>query len=287
MLKRLIMLVLLVLFVPSTLAATSLPVDFSGGPAPLVEGWLSENEYKDDAIHVTIERGRYMETNYVLARITIAHPSQLRTALAGKRFADGKSTLAMTIANRENAVFAINGDDFGLRRGSFTWRQGVKYRENPENGRDVMILDDKGDMHFLLNTQRKEPQAFEGVIVNAFSFGPALVVDGVQQSGFQDLGFGVNKSAQRMCFAQTGPLSYLCLTSEGPEDKASTGLKLSEFADLVASFPEVKQAYNLDGGTTATMVLGGKKVNAPGNPKTRWVNDIIYFATLGQEEKKN
>jgi exopolysaccharide biosynthesis protein len=39
-------------------------------------------------------------------------------------------------------------------------------------------------------------------------------------------------------------------------------------------------AYNLDGGSSANVSLGGEKVNSLSNPKRRAVGDIIYFATL-------
>ena len=42
-------------------------------------------------------------------------------------------------------------------------------------------------------------------------------------------------------------------------------------------------AYNLDGGSSSTMVFKEKKINAPTNPKVRYLCDIIYFASAWQE----
>ena len=39
-------------------------------------------------------------------------------------------------------------------------------------------------------------------------------------------------------------------------------------------------AYNLDGGSSCTVVLNNEKINSPSNPKRREVGDCIYFATL-------
>lgn len=39
-------------------------------------------------------------------------------------------------------------------------------------------------------------------------------------------------------------------------------------------------AYNLDGGSSSSVVLGGKKINALSTGKIRPVGDCIYFATL-------
>ena len=41
----------------------------------------------------------------------------------------------------------------------------------------------------------------------------------------------------------------------------------------------VKHAYNLDGGNSATLMLGDQRINDPDH-KFRRVGDMIYFATL-------
>jgi exopolysaccharide biosynthesis protein len=93
-----------------------------------------------------------------------------------------------------------------------------------------------------------------------------------------------DRAAQRMCLAQLGPLEYMCISSEGPEDPGSTGLTLEQFAELVASFEGVTNAYNLDGGSSSTMVFNRDKVNSPNNPKRRPLKDIIYFASAYQPD---
>ena len=90
-----------------------------------------------------------------------------------------------------------------------------------------------------------------------------------------------------MCIAQVGPLDYLCIYTEGPEDTGSTGLPLDQFADFVASFEGVQNAYNLDGGVTTWMVFkqgtnSYAKINGT-NPKKRPIADILYFVTAWQE----
>ena len=94
-----------------------------------------------------------------------------------------------------------------------------------------------------------------------------------------------------MAICQTGPLEYLMVTCEGPENKGSVGLTLDQFIDLISSMPDVKTAYNLDGGSSAAMVfrLGGKnwrKINATSSPKVRPLKDIIYFVSAWQREEE-
>ena len=86
-----------------------------------------------------------------------------------------------------------------------------------------------------------------------------------------------------MAICQTGPLEYLLITSEGPEDLPDkNGLTMDQFVELVASFPDIKNAYNLDGGSSSTMIFRkGKeywaKINGNGSKK-RSIRDIIYCA---------
>jgi exopolysaccharide biosynthesis protein len=148
-----------------------------------------------------------------------------------------------------------------------------------------------GDMHVILAPQKQDMIDFKAQleaegrsIVNGYTFGPALVVNGERQTGFVDMDNAADRAAQRMCLAQIGPLEYLCISSEGPEDPGSTGLTMEQFSQLVASFEGVINAYNLDGGSSSTMVFNKDKVNSPNNPKRRPLKDIIYFASAWKPE---
>jgi exopolysaccharide biosynthesis protein len=84
-----------------------------------------------------------------------------------------------------------------------------------------------------------------------------------------------------MVIGQTGPLEYLILCSEGPEsqDFPNQGFSLPQMAKLCVAFG-MTNAYNMDGGSSANVSLGGIKINSLSNPKRRAIGDIIYFATL-------
>ena len=82
-----------------------------------------------------------------------------------------------------------------------------------------------------------------------------------------------------MGIGQIGPLEYICVATEGPENKDSDGLTIPEFAQLMKDLGAV-QAYNLDGGSSSAMMLNGKKINALSSRKLRPICDILYFSTL-------
>ncbi len=255
------------------------------------DGYDLENmTYEDPSISVKIERGRIYDTNYVTARVKIANATQLRSTMAGSYYSPS-TTLGASMAKRVHAALAINGDYFSARRGSgYTNRMGKEYKNKCNATYDVLIIDDQGDLHILKAPTKEDVETLKAQltaegrsVVNGYTFGPGLVIDGVKQTGFVNMDNAAHKSAQRMCLAQIGPLEYICICSEGPEDPGSVGLNLEQFAELVASF-NVQNAYNLDGGSSATMVFDNKKINSPRNPKRRPLNDIIYFASAWQPE---
>ena len=86
-----------------------------------------------------------------------------------------------------------------------------------------------------------------------------------------------------MVLAQLGPLSYLCVATEGPENTGSVGLTLDEIAAFMDGL-DCQIAYNLDGGSSSTMVLNNEKINALSTGKIRSIGDIVYFATLVPNE---
>ena len=61
-----------------------LPIDKSPGYAPDPNGYLSDREYRDDSIAVRIVEGRAYDTTYLVAYVTVADASQIRTTVAGR-----------------------------------------------------------------------------------------------------------------------------------------------------------------------------------------------------------
>ncbi len=58
---------------------------------------------------------------------------------------------------------------------------------------------------------------------------------------------------------------------------ASEGVTLAEFADIMVEI-DAQQAYNLDGGNSATLAFNGQVYNDKPQAE-RSVTDIIYFAS--------
>ncbi len=278
-------------------------------------GGKNPTGYADPSITVNIGKGRIYKTNYVYARVKIANPLQIRTASAEESLASVKTVLGSKLASRVKAVVAVNGvleaDKSSGSNVAFVHapikRQGVWMRpaENTTEDKlaswrdndvlDTLVIDSQGDMKILSadtwGDMYDQIVAMGDDAVNVITFGPALVVDGEPQYGERRMNISANKVAQRMAICQTGPLEYLLITSEGPDDPDSEGLKLDQFVELIASFPGVQTAYNLDGGSSSTLIFrkgdtNWAKINAPKNPKKRPLRDIIYFADAWIPKKK-
>jgi len=264
-------------------AEEPLPIDSSPGYEPDPDAYLADGAgYQDASISVLVTMDRAYDTDIMLVTIRIADPSQIRTAMSSY-YGSTSTDFGYTMAKHNNAVLAINGDFFSIHNSGYLVRQGKLYRNLPDGDTDVLVIDENGDFHIFLDATREALSAFTGTVINSFSFGPALVVDGVRATDLSKEEAAPQKLAHRICIAQTGPLSYLCVATEGPENEGSLGLTLEQFADYVTAQGCIN-AYNLDGGSSSTVVLNNKKINSLSTNKMRQLSDIIYFATATPSE---
>lgn len=306
----LLMMMLLPIFAAAeTMELEPLPMDnFTIGPRPKDENYLSDTEYADESISVKIYRGRYADSDYVYAHVKIAHPSQLRTAPAAIMYNKPEKTSfhysstgwGKYIARDANAVIAINGDYYTMKDAcDIVLRQSTQYRNVADGIRDILIIDKNGDFSYKKNILRADYNAYyeehKDEMYQVLCFGPVLVENGVNviaedyYNGF----IGADKPTQRSAIAQLGPLEYVLITSYGPQSKNNKGMTIYEFAqacELIGkelSEDGFKLAFNLDGGNSATMAfklrnkngnLEYTKINCP--EIERHLSDIIYFATL-------
>ena len=284
----LIMTVLLCLTLPALGEAVKLPVDLSGGMPYSLDNCVAENVYEDESLRIEIWEDMVDKTRVHLARVTIADPSQLRTAPAYD-FSRDQTAPTTTIAQRVNAVLAINGDYYSYQatRGGYMIRQGQMYINKPIKGRDVLVIAGNGDFYIEreINDETLAKYDALGGIVNSFNFGPGIIIDGELCDRFKSVYNMAEDKAARACICQVerGKLEYLCVVSEGTDDSKGGGLTLKEFTDYVATLG-VQNAYNLDGGNSSALIYLGEKINAKANPRHRPLSDIIYFASAVEAE---
>jgi len=273
----------------------------------IFSGKESPTGYADPSITVNIGKGRIHGTNFHYARVKIANPYQIRTMMSTETISEVKTVMGATLAKRVKAVVALNGvleadkssggnvsfvhapvmrQGVWLRPGATTSAEKIESWRNEETP-DTLVINSSGDLVVLESDTwgniYDQILAMGDDAVNVITFGPALVLNGEARYGYASMKISATKPAQRAAICQTGPLEYLLITSDSPESSNNKGLKLDQFVELIETyFPEVQTAYNLDGGTSATLVFrkGSEtwaKINSPGGKK-RQIRDIIYFA---------
>ena len=286
--KLLLMLLCLLLILPVMAEDYSLPIDFSGGYKPNPAGY-TETTYEDASLSVRMEKRDVDGVRYDIAWIKVASPTQLRTAIAGKPneiIAEKPGRMARKV----NAVVAINGDFYVQRKDGLIYRQGQAFRYAPNPEKDILIIDDQGDLHVFLNgeNQTSELLAFMQsgrTIVNAFTFGPAIVKDG-QAIPIPDTyltRFDSAVRAPRTVIAQVGPLEYVFVEAEG-RVAHSKGVTTDQMGEFMVSLG-VQTAYCMDGGNSSIMLFGGKYFDSNYAASEREQSDIIYVCSAVPSEE--
>lgn len=266
-------------------AEAALPLTGAAPYPPVASAFGADGcSYDDGTLSIRIEKTVAFDTNVYYTYVRLSDPSQLRTALAAD-YPSKTVRPVKDIAKENNAVLAINGDYFSYHRTGVVVRGGKVLREQPVATRDTLIIDAEGNFTILTKNTRKEWEAYRDSAVHAFCFGPGLVINGeVQKFKAGDkVSCGAPTKAQRLTICQLDTLSYLIIATEGPEQEGQAGLTIAELTELIVA-AGAKQAYNLDGGSSVTLLLGDQRINAP-ESKNRNVGDIIYFATLVSPEE--
>ncbi len=272
---------LLLLMMPCLSLADALPTEGPAPYPPVVSAYTEDlMGYDDGSLKIRIVEDMAFDTKIYYIYVTMTDATQIRTATAGDPRST-KSAKAAEMAVHNNAVLAVNGDFYSGHHSGVSIRQGKLVRNKPVSSRDALFIDENADLHILPSLTAADLEDFQTKheIREAFCFGPGLIIDGVKQEFDYRLknSCGYPTKAQRMIMCQTGPLEYLFLATEGPEQN-QPGLSVPECMTLLEAHGGIQQAYNLDGGNSVSIIMNGEKLNAR-DFKTREIGDIIYFAT--------
>ena len=281
--KRLIFSLAVILTILSVLTAFAEETNYEL-PISLTPGYeenpacYTEDGYEDDSLTVRMEKRRLDDLTVNIAWITVKSPTQFRTAIVGK---PGNRVEAKpgNLVRKCNAVVAVNGDMYTRRQGML-YRMGVALKQTESPDKDSLFIDENGDFHMFINSDPAEMVAYLQTghqMINTFSFGPAMVVDGVVQTIRDDYWFECLARAPRIVIAQVDTLSYVFVQAEG-RSQQSRGFTMQQMADFMGTLG-VKHAYNLDGGNSAIMFFGGKYYDSHYSDIERPTSDIVYVCT--------
>lgn len=248
-------------------------------------------KYTDHNIHIDIKtevvktqhlkKPELRDTKVYSADIYLRDLSHLATALAKDSFGENITEKTSKIAERNGAVFAINGDTYGAQTEGYVLRNGLMLRENKKPGNEDLVIYRDGSFDTFYEEDFTLKQIADKGAYQVFSFGPALVKDGKRavEEG-DEVAIFSDKGNQRVSIGMVSPLHYVVAVCDG-RLKESYGMQLFEMADYMIGLG-AKVAYNLDGGGSSSFVFNGELMNKPTTNgdriEERGVSDIVYFA---------
>ena len=234
--------------------------------------------YSDSKSKITVTQYRAYDSNIYVADVKVTDGTSILSAFANNTYGRNITDTTSDMAEENNAVLAINGDYYGARQSGYVIRNGVVYRNQGNNGEDMVISKD-GTLSFISESDTTTDSLIQKQAWQVLSFGPVLVENGqIAVTENDEVGMAM-ASNPRTAIGTVAKNHYLFVVSDGRTSE-SAGLSLYELANFMKSLGATN-VYNLDGGGSSTMVFPGEVVNNPttngNNISERAVSDILYI----------
>ena len=224
---------------------------------------------------------------FTFSEVKLMHPSQFRRYLSGGEFGSGQLSKTTEMSKSVNAVVACSADYYSYRHKGVVVANGTTYRANKAVG-DLCFVDYDGNLILergleLVDIETAQAYVDEHNINFSLAFGPILVKDGEYVCPKGYLLGEVHEPFPRAAIMQMGNLHYMFGCSN-IEKKFYKSLTMTEFAECIYT-TGCRQAYALDGGQTATVVMDNALFNNVNYGSERLISDMIYFATAKPAEE--
>lgn len=242
--------------------------------------------YADETIMFVSWKEIFEDHYCAFAEVFVADGSQFRRKLAEDTYGSAVQKAASQLANEANAVIAMNGDYYKFRTEGVTVYNRELYRFKPYK-LELCHIDSNGDLKFtyageLEDEDMARKYVQDNDVLFTLAFGPVLVADGVKRDTAGGYLLGqVHENYSRSAIGQIGEHHYLLMNLNYGYN--TQGATIGETANIMYD-KGCRQAYALDGGQTAEMVIDNKVYNAIDYGNERMVSDIIYFATALPED---
>lgn len=238
----------------------------------------TDTKYEDEYMTITLKEYYENDTKIYVADVELKDSSLLKTAFAKSSYGKNITEKTSTIAQRVNAILAINGDYYGVQEKGYVLRNGVIYRSSAVSNKEDLVIYEDGSFEIINESDITLEELLENGAYNVLSFGPALIEDKkISVSENDEVGKAM-ASNPRTAIGILSDNHYVFVVSDGRTSE-SEGLSLYELAEFMDSLGCIT-AYNLDGGGSSTMYFNGKVVNNPttnGNKiSERSISDIVY-----------
>ena len=222
------------------------------------------------------------------SEVYISDPSQFRRKLSQDTFGSPIQKYASELSKETNAVIAMNGDFYKFRAEGVTVYQRNLYRFNP-HALELCHINSNGDLLFTYAGELPDKESAEQYIKDndvlfTLAFGPVLIANGEPHESANNYLLGqVTERYSRSVLARGEPCHYLLMTINHGSGLPTT--TVTETREIMMQ-KGVRDAYVLDGGQTAEIIMQHKVLNYVDFGSERAVSDILYFVTALPEEEK-
>lgn len=193
--------------------------------------------------------------------LIVNDPSRVKLASSPRIGTVGATTSQIVEAN--DAVGGINAGGFaddalgtGGKPAGLVIEDGVLKYGNKYQNYSIVGMDNENRMIVSNSMNYTKMQSMN--LRSAVSFGPVIIINGQPTIRSGDGGWGIQP---RSAIAQKKDGTILMLVIDGRQ-KGSLGATLKNVQDIFLQYGAYN-AFNLDGGASATMVYDGKVVNTP------------------------
>ncbi len=272
---------------------------YRGDPAGafLADGKLMSEPVSNRAAVGFIRRGSTTEIIFGHLKFT----GFIKTSRGGQRAVDGINRLReadeiiiYTPEFHRTTLTTPNGVEVIVRRGRVVERRdGLGSSRIPDDGYVISAAGEAGEWarknftpgaraQFVARIEpvEKNQRAAWGRAVYVVGGGPQLIRNGRLDITAEQEGMNqkfVTDLHPRTAIASLGAGKILLVAVDGRQPELSVGMSLREIANLLLEFG-ARDAINLDGGGSTTMVVGGRVVNSPSDQTgERAVSDAILF----------
>ena len=245
--------------------------------------------YADDTILAVVWKERVLGHGCNFAEVYIADPSQFRRKFSMDTYGSPVQKYGSELAKESNAVVAMNGDFYKFRAEGMTVYNRTLYRFNPVK-LELCHVNSDGELLFtyageLASKEQAEQYVKDNDVLFTLAFGPVLIADGEPHISSNSYLIGeVNTRYSRSILSTRGNGHYLLTTCNN--GYGTPTCTIAEARDMMMS-KKVENAYVLDGGQTAEIIIRDHVSNHIDFDTERTVSDILYFATALPEDENN
>ncbi|MFH0993714.1 MAG: phosphodiester glycosidase family protein [bacterium] len=260
---------------PPVTTTTTTGLSYPGDLPDVLASGTVIGTYFSDTVLMTVYQIRASNSDVFVVDVVVESAYEILTALAFNTFGGVNITQKVSeMATAHNAIFAINSDYASHYSSGFVIRNGSILRATVSNRNAIALMAD-GTVTTFAETDRTVQSVFDDGAWQLWSFGPVLVKDGISVADVHD---GLDRDAvnnPRSAFGAVGTNHFMFVCVDGRTD-ASHGADIEELATIMLSLNCV-QAYNFDGGGSATMWFDGEVINHPSEGSERKVGDCVYI----------